>query len=173
MNKNTQRLFAVGLVVIGGLMIMSNFLNISFEKVGWSLVIIFLGVLLVTKPEIFRGENIHYKFVHDKSLDESWDFQEYNVRAFVTELDLDLEFAEFPDGESNLQVSSFVGSITLTLPQDVGLKIKTNAFLTDSKIDGKKEEIFLSGLRYESEGYEETTKKLNIQLNGFVMEVKL
>jgi len=173
MDKNKQRLFAVGLILFGGLMIASNFLDVSFGKVTWALIIIFVGVVLITKPEVFRFENVHLKFVGDLDLDESWTVQDYNLNAFVTDVDLDLEFAEFPDGITKMNISSFVADISVTKPEDVGMKITTNSFLTDSKIPGSKGEIFFTGLRYISEGYEEAAKKLDIQLNGFVIEVNV
>jgi predicted membrane protein len=173
MDKSKQRLLAVGLILFGGLMIASNFLDISFGKVTWALIVIFVGVVLITKPEIFRFENVQFKFVGDIDLDESWTVGDYNLRAFVTDIDLDLEFAEFPDGVTKMNFSSFVADLSVTLPKDVGLNITTNSFLTESKIPGNKGDIFFSGLRYRSEGYEEAVKKLDIQLNGFVIEVSV
>ena len=70
-----------------------------------------------------------------------------------------------------MNLSFFVGSVSITKPDDVGLRIKTNSFLTDSKIRGAKGETFFSGLDYQSEGYEEAAKKLDMQLNGFVIEL--
>ena len=173
MDKNKQRLLAVGMILFGGLMIASNFLDISFGKVTWALIVIFVGVVLITKPEIFRFENVHIKFIGDLDLDESWTVGDYNLRAFVTDIDLDLEFADFPDGVTNMNFSSFVADLSVTKPKDVGLRITTNSFLTDSKIPGSKGEIFFTGLRYRSEGYEEAAKKLDIKLNGFVIEVNV
>ncbi len=171
MDKNTQKMFAVGLIMFGGLMILSNFLDISFGKVTWALIIIFAGVVLITRPDIFRSEGVQFKLIGDFDLDESWTVEDYTLRAFITDIDLDLEFAEFPEGETNINISCFIGDITITKPNDVGLRIRTNSFLTDSKVRGSKGEIFFSGLNYQSEGYEEAAKKLDVQLNGFVIEI--
>lgn len=171
MDKNTQRVFAIGLILFGGLMILSNFMDISFGKVTWALIIIFAGVILITRPDIFHSEGVLYKMISDFSLDESWTVKDYTLRAFISDIDLDLEFAEFPEGETNFNISCFVGDITITKPDDVGLKIRTSSFLTDSKVRGSKGEIFFSGLDYQSEGYEEALKKMDVQLNGFVIEV--
>lgn len=171
MKKNTQRLFAVGMILFGGLMVMSNFLDISFGKVSWALIIILVGVALITRPEIFRGEGIYYKFIGDVNLDESWAVEDYGLRALITDIDLDLEFAEFPEGETNMNFSFFVGDVTISTPEDVGLRIKTNAFVTESKLPDNKGEFFMTGFKYQTEGYEEAEKKLDVQLNGFVVEI--
>ena len=171
MTKNTQRVFAAGLIIFGALLILSNFMNISMGNVIWALIIIGIGVLLITNPDVFRGEGIFYKFIGDFTLDESWTVEDYNLRAFITEVDLDLEFADFPEGETMMNFSSFISDITVGKPEDVALKIKTNSFLTDSKVRGAKGEVFFTGLDYKDEGYDEAAKKLNLQVNAFVTEI--
>jgi len=171
MDKNTQRAFAIGLIIFGALMILSNVMDISFGKIAWALIIIFVGVILITRPEIFRAGDVQYKFIGDFDLDESWTVADYSLRAFITDIDIDLEFAEFPEGETNMNISCFVGDISITKPDDVGLRIRTNAFLTDSKVRGAKGDVFFTGLIHQSEEYEEAAKKLDVRLNGFVIEV--
>jgi predicted membrane protein len=174
MGKRGQQVLAISLIVLGGLLLAARFLSISPGRIFWPLVLVILGVILVVSPQSLRpSANSRFAFAGDYYFDESWEVQSQEFRMFAGDVEFDLTNAAIPEGETFIQVYCFAGDLDVRLPADVGVKIATNAFVTDAKINGEKKEFVFSGLRYKSEGYDEAARKLVFEWSSFASDISL
>lgn len=86
---------------------------------------------------------------------------------------LDFTDATFPNGEATFRIFGFVADVKIILPEDVGLSIESNAFVSELKGLFQKEERFLNPLTYETEGFEAAVKKVRLQTFSFVSEIRV
>ncbi len=174
MDKRGQQLIAISLIALGIILLAANFLRIDPGDVIWPLVMIVLGILLVTRPYLFRvPEDAKYVFAGDVKLDENWMVEDRELRMFAGEVTIDLTKAEFPVGETFLAVRFFAGSIDVRLPASVGLMVTGNAFVIDSDINGEKRDNFFNSLRYMSPGYEEAERQVRLDVSCFACDFDL
>ena len=92
---------------------------------------------------------------------------------FAGDVRIDLADLNLSPGETDITVTAFAGDVHIFAPQDVGVSISTMAFVTDSRINGKKMEYIMSGMDYATEGYEEANKKFKLFMQCFAADVKL
>ena len=174
MGKRGQQVLAISLIVLGGLLLAANFFNISPGRIFWPLLLIVFGVILVVSPKSLRpSANSRFAFAGDYYFDESREVQSEEFRMFAGDIEFDLTDAKIPMGETFVQVYCFAGELDLRVPSDVGVKIATNAFVTNAKINGEKKEFIFSGLRYKSEGFDEAERKLVFEWSSFASDVSL
>lgn len=174
MDKRGQQLIAMSLIGLGIILLIANFLRIDPGDVIWPLVMVVLGILLVTRPRLFTlPEDAHYTFAGLLRLDDNWPVKDRELRMFAGEVLIDLAKAEFPEGETQLAVRFFAGSIDVRLPSGIGLMVTGNAFVIDSDINGEKRDHFFNSLRYVSPGYEEAERQVRLDISCFACDLDL
>ena len=92
---------------------------------------------------------------------------------FAGDVIFDLTNSIMPDGETVLRVYFFAGDVDLRVPEGVGVKIATAAFVTDSKINGVKKEYVMSPFQFKTEGYEEAQQQIYLNVNCFACDLTL
>ena len=168
-----QKKLALILIGLGAVLLVGNLLNFDFGDIFWPIVIILFGLFLVFRPQVINPVNAKVSFVGDIEVDETWDLAKDEVRMFVGDFHFDLENLDLPLGETNFRIYAFVGEVNMRVPKDIGVSISSEAFVTESKIDGEKMENVFTGFDYKSEGYENAKKKFNLSMRCFVSEIKL
>ena len=137
-------------------------------------MLVILGVILVVSPGSLRpSANSRFAFAGDYYFDEGWEVKSEEFRMFAGDIEFDLMDAKIPAGETFVNVYCFAGELDIRVPADVGVRIATNAFVTNAKINGEKKEFIFSGLRYTSEGYEDADRKLVFEWSSFASDVSL
>jgi predicted membrane protein len=61
----------------------------------------------------------------------------------------------------------------LFLPEDVGLSLTANGFVSSIKTNGHKEERILTPLKWQSDDYKAFERRVRLDMAGFVSEVKV
>ena len=168
-----QKKLAWILIGFGVVLLFGNLINFDFGDIFWPMVIILIGLFLVFRPQVIYPGNAKVLFAGDVEVDEDWDLSKEEIRMFAGDVHVDLLNLDLPPGETNLRVLAFAGDVDLRVPKEVGVSISSEAFVTDSKIDGEKMEHVFTGLDYKSEGYESAKKKFNLSMRCFVSEIKL
>jgi predicted membrane protein len=157
----------------GALLLFGNFVGIDFGDVFWPLVLIMVGLLLIFRPQIISPEHAKFLFAGDVNVDQSWDMDKKEIRMFAGDVRIDLADLKLSSGETTFRITAFASDVYIFVPKDVGVTISTMAFVTDSKIDGKKMEYVFSGMDYATEGYEGASKKFKLSMQCFAAEVNL
>lgn len=161
------------LIGFGVLLLFGNFVGIDFGDVFWPLVLIMVGLLLIFRPQIISPEHTKFLFAGDVNVDQSWDMDKKEIRMFAGDVRIDLADLKLSSGETKLVITAFASDVYISVPKDVGVSISTMAFVTDSKIDGKKMEYVFSGMDYATEGFEGASRKFKLSMQCFYAEVNL
>ena len=173
MKTKGQLTFAWILIGFGALLLFGNLAGIDFGDVFWPLILITVGLFLIFRPQIISPAHAKFYFAGDVNIDKRWDMKKKEVRMFAGDVRIDLADLNLSPGETDITVTAFAGDVHIFAPQDVGVSISTMAFVTDSRINGKKMEYIMSGMDYATEGYEEANKKFKLFMQCFAADVKL
>jgi predicted membrane protein len=173
MKVKGQLTFAWILIAFGVLLLIGNFVGIDFGDIFWPLVLITVGLFLIFRPQVISPAHAKYYFAGDVNVNETWDMNKKEIRMFAGDVRINLADIKLSSDETNFVVTAFAGDVDIFAPQDVGVSISTMAFVTDSRINGKKMEYILSGMDYATEGYEEAKKKFKLFVQCFAADVKL
>jgi lia operon protein LiaF len=161
------------LIGFGALLLIGNIFGIHFGDIFWPLVIITIGLLLIFRPQLISPAHAKYLFAGDVRVDKTWDMSKTEIRMFAGDVKIDLAELNLPSGETDFTVTAFASEVEIVAPQDVGVSITTTAFVTESRINGKKMEYVFSGMDFVTEGYEEANKKFNLIMQCFSAEIRM
>jgi len=174
MKKQTQILLGSVLIGFGFLILMSNLLDINFGAICWPSFLILVGILIIVRPRIApEGADVQMLFFGDLRRSGEWDAMDQEIWSFVGDVDLDFTQANFPEDEVTFKLYRFVGDIDIILPKDMGISISSLGFVTDARLEGKKRGGFVTPIRYTSENFENTTKKIHLEMISFVADLKV
>lgn len=76
--------------------------------------------------------------------------------------DLTLDFEGAWNGDMSADITMALGSVTLRIPEDIGVRVDKDTFLTDFDRSG----FYKRGDAYYSDGWDGATRRLDIQLEG-------
>lgn len=119
------------------------------------------------------GEN-RSGFIGDLYLGQDyWELKPMNVSHFIGDTIIDLTKAQIPFGETRLNVSSFIGDVTVFVPNDidVAFSVNSSSFLGDIKVFDRKESGFLRSMTEETQGYPYADKKIRLQCSLFIGDI--
>ncbi|MEK6256298.1 MAG: cell wall-active antibiotics response protein [Chloroflexota bacterium] len=173
MFSNGRKIFAIFLVTAGTAMLLAILTGRNSDGLFWPLAIMFIGLWFVFRPATAAGENFKLRFATDISEYGEWQVKDEEMYAFAHDIDYDLTQATIPTGETHVRVTGFASDLTVRAPQDVGIAINTNAFVTESIIQSEKQEHIMMGFNYVSPNYAEAERKISFEINSFAVEVKI
>lgn len=163
------------LIVLFGLLELAGVLfNIDTGKLCFPLALILLGVYLIFRPRIFRtSPGMKLNFFPNIRRRTTWNAQDEEILMFVGDIKLDLSQANLKTGETTMRVFGFVGDIDVFVPEDVGIKVVSTAFLTTCRLWGTKQDQFVATLEETSLNYEQAEKKYCLETYFFVADVRV
>lgn len=126
--------------------------------------------------EAKREKVSHHVFIGDfKFKDHYWQLNPMELSAFIGDAEIDLTRAEIPLGETKIRMSSFIGDMRVHVPNDprIGVKLIFTAFIGDGKLYEEKRGGFVMSSRIETPNYFECERKIIIELNTFIGDVKV
>lgn len=175
MDKKEQCILALILIGIGSIYFAANLTNFNMDRIFWPLVFILAGGVMVFRPQFLRLDpGVKLAFVRELDLDGNWIVEEKQYLNFVGEFDFDMREADIPVGETVIRMSGFVNEVKMWLPEDVGVRVDTSAFVTEARPFGEEKTTFiLNGLHYQTDEYEQAERKVRLEMNCFVADVKL
>jgi predicted membrane protein len=172
--RRTEIIIGASVLSIGVLLLLGVVLNIDI----WGLIcpagLIALGVWFIyrTRQNPEQGD-LKIRFVADIRKDGAWQPDNRETWGFVLESRLDFTNAILPEGETMIRVVSFVNDIKATVPDDIGVAVYSIAFMTDSSIQGEKQETFFIPFSWESDNFQTAAKKVVFKPTSFVSEIKV
>lgn len=170
-----------GQVLIGGIIILlgvvflvDNLVDINISAFFWPLLLIGLGVWVLARPQLVgRDTIVTQRFLGEIDRSGEWDVQSEEFQSFIADTTLDMTKASLPEGVTHLRFLNFVGDIELIVPEAVGVFVQSSAFVSNVKVNGRKEESFLGPLQMQTEDYKAATSKIRVEATGFVNEIKV
>ena len=172
--KRWQIVIGVGLILLGLFALIEVLTGIDLWGLVFPLVLVGIGVLLILRPKISGREvQVEMPILGDVRKKGTWLIGNHEIWLLVGSTRLDFTHAEFPEGVGIIKLFGFVNEVKVILPEDVGLRIESNAFVSEFRSPEGKQERILTSLSYETPGFENAEKRVQIQTLGFVSEIQV
>jgi len=174
MRNRSQLVFGGAILFFGLILLVGNLFNISLWRFIWPLVLISLGLIMIFRQQKGKGlSKTYYGFARDINRVGSWDIQEGEFWHFAGDFDLDFTDVKIPPGEHVWRLFGFVHEIRLRVPAGTAVSFSSHAFVTEKKVNGDSEDLFLVPFHWKTEGYDNASNKFRIEANGFVVDSRI
>jgi hypothetical protein len=173
--KRWQVIVGIILILLGIIALMNQaFPNLRIGRFVGPMLLIGLGLLLILRPRIVGPDVIlQIPILGDIRKTGIWEVTQHEIWWFVGSSRLDFTEAVFPKGDAVIKIFGFVTDVKVILPDDIGLRVSSSAFVNEySGLHGKQER-FLSLLEDQSTNYSSAEKRVDLQTVAFVSEIKV
>ena len=135
-------------------------------------VLIALGVLsLLAAMRVRRfARRLSRAIGHVRSA-EAWAVDDAVVRTVIGDILLDLRRASLPEGETELTLLCWLGTIQVRAPHDLGLDVTAQTFVGTVDVLGVREEGLIRDIEVRTDGYEQAPRRLRLRLSTVVGEL--
>lgn len=174
MYRKWQIFLGAFIVFIGLMTLVGSLADVNVWRFFWPLALIGLGVFILLRPQfVSANTNVHQRLLGEFRRRGDWQVTDEEIWLLIGDVEIDLTRATIPAGETTFRVFGFVGEVELYLPAGVGISVQSNAFLTDGKILREKYQRFLAGPGYTSPGYDAAERKIRLEANYFIADLKV
>lgn len=172
--KRWQIAFGLMLIALGFFALLEAILNIDLWRFTGPLIMIGLGLLLILRPRIAGPDvQVQMAFFGENRKFGVWEATQHEFWWFVGSSHWDFTGAVFPEDDASIKIFGFVSDLKIILPEDVGLRVSSTAFVSEFIGSEGKDERFLSPLNYQSPNYLEVQKRVIVETVSFVSEIKV
>ncbi|MRG86941.1 cell wall-active antibiotics response protein LiaF [Salinibacillus xinjiangensis] len=181
------------LAIYASLVVLGNYgvLDFGFGDVWelWPLLLVYIGLhsLLFAKKSKKKGKRVkvtfdsdrgegqnHKSFVGDHSFsEENWNLEPMDLWTGVGDYYFDFTKAYIPDTNTSIQVRGWVGDIRMLMPQDLEFQVQATANVGDIKVLDQEAAGLRKELSYKTQNYDEATRKLTINLDFQVGDIRI
>ena len=170
--KKRRIIFGIILIVLGIFSLLEALFDINFGRFIFPLILIGIGLLIILKHQLSEpGDDIKMRILGDIHKSGTWEARNHEIWWFVGSTTLDFAEANFPDADAQFKLFAFVNDVKIFLPADVGLRIKSSAFLSEYHSKDKSEERFLGILEEQTDNFLSVEKRVEVLVNGFVADI--
>lgn len=172
--KRWQIVIGIGLILLGLIALIEVLTGVDLWGLIFPLILVGIGILLILRPRLSGREvRVEMPILGDVNKKGVWQVGHHEIWLLVGSTRLDFTNAEFIEGEGKIKLFGFVNEIKLILPEDVGLRFESIAFVSEFRGSEGKQERILNSLVYETPGFENAEKRVQIQSLGFVAETQI
>jgi len=186
--KGGRWMIGTFLLVFGGLLLADRFglVDFTFWNVFklWPLILIFIGISLFRGFHFLtaysdsskkRKKDRWHAFSGSKNNDATftigdmekkgnWNLEPMNISTMVGNFYLDLTDAYIPDEETEINIRSLAGDVTILIPGEVEFQANAAAKAGDINILDEESTGINTSLSYKTDQFEAATKKLSIDI---------
>jgi predicted membrane protein len=174
MRKQGLVVMGIALIVLGVLGVLGSLLDIRWGNWFWPLALIGLGAWMILRPRMLpEGVTVTQKVLGDVRREGAWQVVNEEIAVVLGDVRLDMSQADLRDGVTSIAVKHLLGDTKLKLPEDVGLDLTVNELIADVKVFGAKHEGFATPVHVVSEGYELAQKKVKLQVDCLLGDVRV
>lgn len=167
------------LIVLGAIYLLDSLGIRSFGiagSIGVAVGLAFIGAGILAFIAAWRvrrfTRRLRLAIGHVRSDTAGWSVDEDAVVSTVLgDISLDLRRADLPEGETQLTLLCWLGTIQVRVPQDVGVDVTAQAIIGTVDILGEREEGVVRDIRVQSDAYEAQPRRLRMRLSTFVGEL--
>lgn len=165
------------LVLLGGVLLLDSTGVVSLGP--WSLVgaafglaLIVLGVLSVLAAwRVRRFSRRLRRLVGHVQAGSGMRVQDGVIATAFGDITIDLDSAGLPDGETELQLLCWLGTIVVRVPADAGLDVTAQSLLGAVRLLDEREEGLVNDIHYVSWDYAAHRQRLKMRVSTLVGEV--
>jgi hypothetical protein len=172
--KKRQIAFGIGLVLLGLIALINALFDVDLWRFIGPLLLIGVGVILILRPRMAGSDaEVHISIFGDVTRSGGWEAQQHEFWWFIGSARLDFTKAVFNHQDTLVKVYGFIDDVTLILPESVGFRVESSAFVSEYHAHDGKIERILSPLSHQSADFEQAEKRVILHTLGFVSEVKI
>lgn len=97
-------------------------------NIFWPTILILIGVSIIASVKFGAKNNIAFMGGVEKTKTH-WELQEDTYTAIMGGIELDLRYAEIPEGQTNIKLTAIMGGIEIVVPDDITVYCKGNVVL--------------------------------------------
>ncbi|WP_160847648.1 cell wall-active antibiotics response protein LiaF [Pontibacillus yanchengensis] len=190
--------FGSFLIVFGGLLIADRFDYVEFNFLEfwrlWPLLFIYIGISFFSpskkkkKPKVYVSkdndvDDEYIKKKHKKKRnvaigDHRFDQPNWNVESMdlwnvIGDYHVDFTKAFIPDQETSISISGVIGDVKVIIPEHVDFQIHATIKTGDIRVLDEKSEGLNRDIHFKTPGYEEATKKLDLDVHFKIGDIKV
>ncbi len=143
----------------------------------WPVLLIYFGMKLFSKDK----KSVTISFAKKDSVaigdyvsnSENWSLEDKKIKLGIGNVHLDFSKAFIPDQETKIDISGWVGDVTLLVPEDLAVKVDATVKTGSIEIFDNESDGLNRSYSYKSEGYDEETRKLTININLSVGSIQV
>lgn len=136
------------------------------------IALILLGVLsMLAEWRVRRfARRLSRTFGHVRSAEE-WRVDDAVVRTVIGDILLDLRRATLPEGETELTLLCWLGTIQVRAPRDLALDVEAQTVLGTVDVLGVREEGVIRDIAVRTDDYDTAPRRVRLRLSTFVGEL--
>lgn len=165
------------LALLGGVLLLDSTGVVSLTAWGrvgaaFGLALIVLGVLAVLAAwRVRRFSRRLRRLVGHVQAGSGMRVQDGVIATAFGDITLDLDSAGLPEGETELQLLCWLGTIVVRVPADAGLDVTAQSLLGAVRLLEEREEGLVNDLHYVSWDYRARPRRLKMRVSSLVGEV--
>jgi lia operon protein LiaF len=164
--KTSSLVFGSVLILVGLNLLLPRLGFISFTitwSIVWPILLIALGLQLLTS-ERRKGKNAVLIGSFSRGGD-SWYVEDLYLNRFIGDIRLDLTKAVIPNKEIFFDIHGSIGDITIYVPNDLPLKVKSSVGVGEIRVLDRRGEGIARVVELITPDYDSTERKLNLQIS--------
>ena len=176
-SNKSRNIFGLILIVAGILLLLNN-LDVAVFSFGWPVLIILAGVYLIYRS--FRKSSgqdssfSEFRILGDSSYENfSGEIDGTCIDHFFGDTSLNLSAASLKPGINRLKVSHFIGDIDIIVPDHMAVSAHASLAIGDVLILNRKHGGFFATAQEKTDNYETAERKLVINCSAFIGDVKI
>jgi hypothetical protein len=171
MYNRWQVYVGVAIIVVGVIFLVGTVVDIDPWAICFPVLLIAAGVLVLSRPQLFTTGRL--KLLGSVQRRGTWQVADEEFYIGVGDVRLDMTSADIPQGETSIRVLIGVGSVSVRVPEGVGVSVSSIGFVTDAQGLGRKQVGFLTPFEVTSDDYHTAGHKLHLETVNFVGDVKV
>ncbi|WP_433748693.1 cell wall-active antibiotics response protein LiaF [Falsibacillus pallidus] len=109
-----------------------------------------------------------------KFKDPNWAVEPMSLTNVIGDYYFDFSKAYIPEKRTPIKIKGWIGDIKMLVPEDLPVRITIEVKIGDIKIfNGTSEELLRSNMYYESPGYEDAVKKLDLTIKLGIGDIRI
>jgi predicted membrane protein len=174
MKNRISLLIGSGLIGIGLISIIDSIFHINLWALFFPLLIIAFGIFIIIRPsKISEKTEFIFKFIGEITRDGYWQVSAQEIWCFVGDMTFDFRHADIPEGVSEIKILNFVSDIDIYKPENGVLQVTNHSFVSDTKSNGQKRDLFLTPFHYQDPEFAESNHKVVLDIWSFVGGIKI
>ncbi len=174
MRTRGQLIIGAIVILIGFLMLIGAVFDVDFGILCVPTILILVGIWVLVRPQLVRpGTGVAVRLLGDIRRSGVWTLADEEIWVGIGDVRLDLTEAEVPEGKTALRIYGFVGDVRLVVPEGVALAVASSAFVCGARVFGRKTDTFLGTFYWESEGYQEAARKIELETLHFIHTLRI
>ena len=167
------------LVLVGAIFLLDSTGTLAIGVAGLveaavGLAMVAVGILGVLAALRVRrvSRRLRRAFGHVRSA-EGWSIEDAVIQTVLGDIHLDLRDASLPEGETDLTLLCWIGTIHVVVPRDLGLDVTAQAIVGTVDVLGVREEGVVRDIHVRSDGFDRSPRRLNMRLSTFIGELSV